>query len=122
MKELQNYSSVENLTGLLQILEKQEQQTSLMEELLKENEMLNSTIIRLQDNISDLEKKLKESKITIQEKEEELDELSELNNSLNNENSKLHSQITTLEKQLSELTKLTDRQQKQINELVSLKE
>lgn len=122
MKELQNYSNEENLTELLQILEKQEQQTSLLKELLQENEVLDSEIISLQNNISDLEKEFEESKITIQEKEEELDELSELNNSLNSENSRLHSQITKLEKQLSELTKLTDRQQKQIKELMSLKE
>lgn len=122
MKELPKYSNEESLIELLHLLEKQEKLTSLLYELLQENELLDSEIIRLQNNISDLEKKLKESIIKIQEKEEELDELSELNNSLNNENSKLHSQITTLEKQLSELTKLTDRQYKQINELTNLKE
>ena len=122
MKELPKYSNEESLIELLQLLEKQEKLTSLLYELLQENELLDSEIIRLQNNISDLKMKIEDSKITIQENEEELDELSELNNSLNNENSKLHSQITKLEKQLSELTKLTDRQQKQIKELMSLKE
>ena len=82
MNDLQGSSQVKDLEELIEILEKQGEMVSLMEDL----QILNDS----------LEQELTQTRQLLSEKEEELDELMRLNCSLNSENERLNSQIKEL--------------------------